>query len=195
MILTNVTAPAPQQGPLPPPPPPPPQNTAQVSFAEKETGWFCTGSPSGDDDGWDTGADPDPWTTSEEPGPDSNNNTSSTGKQRTLITDLATGDSDFGASIKNTWKIFGRGGEKGKKNGDEVLKTIDEDGESGLGKEWQKEREAERAEREVEEKRRCEETDAQRVREITSKAVSAILLGLLKWLRVSREFACGWKFE
>lgn len=181
VILANVTAPPPQA----PPPPPPPPNSTQVSFAEKETGWFCTGSPSGDNDGWDTGADPDPWTASEEPGHDPNNNISSTGKQRNVVVDPATGDADFGASIKNSWKIFGRGG---KKNGDDGLKTIDEDGESGMGKEWQKEREAERVEREVEEKRRCEETDAQRVREITSKAVSSILLGLLKWLRVSREF-------
>ena len=42
-------------------------------------------------------------------------------------------------------------------------------------------------EREADEKRRLDEADAQRIREITSKAVSAILVGMLKWFRVSRK--------
>lgn len=187
MILANVTAPLPQ------PPPPPPPNSQQVSFAEKGTdgrGWFSSGSPAiADDSGWDTGADPEPfWTSSEEQGdPNNNNNNNSNNKSRNVVVDPATGDVDFGQSIKSSWSIFGRG-DKGKKNGEPVdgLRTIEED--VGMGREWEKEREKERVEREAEEKRRCEETDAQRVREITSKAVSAILLGLLKWFRVSREF-------
>lgn len=102
--------------------------------------------------------------------------------------DPTASESDFGQSIKSSWNIFGRGDKK--KNGDATdgLKTIEEDAEAGVGREWEREREKERAEREAEEKRRCEEMDAQRVREITSKAVSAILLGLLKWFRVSRRF-------
>ncbi|KAG0640215.1 hypothetical protein HOY80DRAFT_1009130 [Tuber brumale] len=50
---------------------------------------------------------------------------------------------------------------------------------------------ADKEEREADEKRRLDEADAQRIREITSKAVSAILMGMLKWFRVSHVL----KFE
>ncbi|RPB00458.1 hypothetical protein L873DRAFT_1789025 [Choiromyces venosus 120613-1] len=49
----------------------------------------------------------------------------------------------------------------------------------------EKEREKERGERKADEKRSLDKADAQRIREITSEAVSAILVGMLKWLWVS----------
>jgi len=81
-------------------------------------------------------------------------------------------------------------------DGGEGLNTINEDGSEQLSNGWEKgrererekEREKERVEREADEKRRLDEADAQRIREITSKAVSAILVGMLKWFRVSRKF-------
>lgn len=159
VILANVNAPTPP--PPPPPPLPPAQNSQQVSFAEKEDarGWFTR------DSGWD------------DSGADAGRVGLQDSKARPVI-DPNTGDVDFGASLKSSWNIFGRGGaaEKGR-NG------VEENGQ----REWEAERMKERMEREAEEKRRCDEADAMRVREITSKAVSAILLGLLKWFRVSRR--------
>ena len=77
-------------------------------------------------------------------------------------------------------------------DGGEGLNTINEDGSEQSSNGWEKgrerEREKERVEREADEKRRLDEADAQRIREITSKAVSAILVGMLKWFRVSRKF-------
>ncbi|KAH0609739.1 uncharacterized protein H6S33_012285 [Morchella sextelata] len=92
---------------------------------------------------------------------------------------------DFGASIKGSWNIFGRNTQEQNKfsSTNPNAKPAGEDGQPDLNanhKLWEEEKEAE-------EKRR----DAQRMREITSKAVSAILLGLLKWFRVSHVL----KFE
>lgn len=100
---------------------------------------------------------------------------------------------DFGASIKGSWNIFGRNTQEQNKfsstnpntaaaaaSTTANAKAAGEDGQPDLNanhKLWEEEKEAE-------EKRR----DAQRMREITSKAVSAILLGLLKWFRASRKW-------
>ncbi|KAI5820109.1 hypothetical protein BZA77DRAFT_374257 [Pyronema omphalodes] len=68
------------------------------------------------------------------------------------------------------------------------LSAIDEDAPH-IG--WQERQERERREREAAEKKQWEDLDTVRLREITSKGVTALLLVLLKWFRVSHVL----KFE
>lgn len=100
---------------------------------------------------------------------------------RQVIIDPATGDVNFGpsASLRNSWNIFSkrRGGENSS------LGTIGEDPIDPV--EWEKQMEKERLERETAENKHWDEVDANRSREIASKAVTALLLVLLKWFRVS----------
>lgn len=79
----------------------------------------------------------------------------------------------------------GKGRSNGENGNGDGLKALDEDG-SDLPVDWEKEKERERTHRE-DDKKRWDESDAQRIREITGKAVSAILVGMLKWFRVSRK--------
>lgn len=94
------------------------------------------------------------------------------------------GDGDLApsASLKNSWNIFGKRKVSGGTNS---LGTIGEDAPDPA--EWEKKREKERLEREAVEKKQWEDVDAIRMREIASKAVTALFLVLLKWFRVSRK--------
>jgi hypothetical protein len=103
---------------------------------------------------------------------------------KTIIVDPATGDVDFAPSLslRTSWSVFG----KRKTSGEmKTLGTIGEDPPDPA--EWERQREKERLEREAAEKKQWEESDTARTREITSKAVTALFLVLLKWFRVSRE--------
>jgi len=108
----------------------------------------------------------------------------STGSKQVIV-DPATGDVDFAPLLsRNSWNIFGKrknGGENGSNLG-----AISEDTPDPV--EWEKQQEKERAEREAAEKKQWEELDTTRLREISSKAVTALFLLLLKWFRVSRWF-------
>lgn len=105
-----------------------------------------------------------------------------------VIVDPPTGDPNFAPSLslRNSWAIFGkrRNGGGGGENGNS-LGAISEDMPDPI--EWERQRERERLEREAADKKHWEEVDTIRLREITSKAATALLLVLLKWFRVSRQ--------
>ncbi len=101
---------------------------------------------------------------------------------KSVTVDPATGDVDFASgSGRSPWNLFG----KSKPKDTASLGTIEENGAKN-NVDWEKEQEKEKQEREAEEKKRWEESDAARMREITPKAITAILVCLLKWFRVSR---------
>lgn len=98
------------------------------------------------------------------------------------------GEGDFAPSqsLRNSWNIFGKRRNGGGSNDNQPtpLSAIDEDAPH-IG--WQERKERERQEREAAEKKQWEDLDTVRLREITSKGVTALLLVLLKWFRVSRK--------
>jgi len=97
------------------------------------------------------------------------------------IVDPATGDASFAPSL-SLRTIFGK-----RKDGSINGKTLTPIGEDAPDPaEWERQREKEQAERETAERKQWEELDTIRTREITSKAVTALFLVLLKWFRVSR---------
>lgn len=102
-----------------------------------------------------------------------------------VIVDPPIGDPDFAPSLslRNSWAIFGKRRNGGGENGSS-LGAISEDMPDPI--EWERQRERERLEREAADKKHWEEVDTIRLREITSKAATALLLVLLKWFRVSR---------
>ncbi|KAI5791572.1 hypothetical protein FPQ18DRAFT_259634 [Pyronema domesticum] len=106
--------------------------------------------------------------------------------------DPALGEGDFAPSqsLRNSWNIFGKRRNGGGSNDNQPtpLSAIDEDAPH-IG--WQERKERERQEREAAEKKQWEDLDTVRLREITSKGVTALLLVLLKWFRVSHVL----KFE
>ncbi|RPA93398.1 hypothetical protein L873DRAFT_1793684 [Choiromyces venosus 120613-1] len=113
------------------------------------------------------------------------------GQRGSVTIDPATRRVDYaGSSIRSSWNIFGTA-VPGLSNDWEKKRKKEREHET----EREKEREKECAEREADEKRRLDEADAQRIREITSKAISAILVGLLKWFRVSYLLTDVLKFE
>lgn len=99
-----------------------------------------------------------------------------------VIVDPATGDVNFTPSL-SLRTIFGKR-KDGSINGGKTLTPIGEDPPDPA--EWERQREREQAEREAAERKQWEELDTIRMREITSKAVTALFLVLLKWFRVSR---------
>jgi hypothetical protein len=102
--------------------------------------------------------------------------------------DPVTGDVDFAPSLslRTSWSLFGKRKNGSETNGSNSLGTIGEDPADPT--EWERQWEKERLERDATEKKQWEELDTTRMREITSKAVTAIFLVLLKWFRVSRSF-------
>lgn len=104
-----------------------------------------------------------------------------------MIVDPATGDVNFAPSI-SLRTIFGKR-KDGSING-KILTPIGEDPPDPA--EWERQREREQTEREAAEREQWEELDTIRMREITSKAVTALFLVLLKWFRVARAPSAFW---
>lgn len=159
VLLQSITA---QQA-QPPPPPPPPQNT----FAEDETR------------GTDKLIDIIELFTQTIAEATNNNH---------VVSDPAAPGSDTtpsapSSSLRNSWNIFGS---KGKRDANS-LGTIAEGAQESHERDWEKEKEREQAAREAEEKKQWDEIDTIRSREITSKAVTGLLINILKWFRVSRK--------
>ncbi|TGZ83126.1 N1221-domain-containing protein [Ascodesmis nigricans] len=101
----------------------------------------------------------------------------SNGLSKMVVSDPAPNDGDVGASnsLRHSWSIFDR------RRGGGGLGTIDEGGSTS----WEQQQAQQQAEREAEEAKQWEEFDGVRNREIASKAVTGLLLMLLKWFRVS----------